>query len=152
MPQRNTTLISNRRARREYLITKTLEAGLVLLGTEVKSVRSGQASLADAYGRVRGSEVFLVGAHIAPYSHGNQNNHAPLRDRKLLLHQAQIRALKKETEQKGFTIIPLRMYLSDGRIKVEIGLARGKKLYDKRADIASREAKRQLERTRKQFN
>ena len=151
MSQRSATLASNRHARREYHVTETLEAGVVLLGTEVKSVRDGHVSLADAYCRVRGMEVFLVGAHIAPYSHGNLNNHDPLRDRKLLLHRREIRRLKKRTEQKGFTIIPLRLYLRTGRIKIEIGLARGKHLYDKRADMAERDTRRQLDRTLRQY-
>ena len=145
------TLVSNRRARREYEILDTLEAGIALLGTEVKAAREGQVSLVDAHCRVRESEVFLVGAHIAPYSHGNLNNHAPVRDRKLLLHKRQIRTLKKGTEQKGFTIIPLKMYLAGGLIKVEIGLARGKRLYDKRQTVAERDVKRNLDRTLKQY-
>ncbi len=151
MPESTGTLVSNRRARREYHVTETLEAGLALVGTEVKAVRTGRVSLADAYCRVRGSEVFLVGAHISPYSHGNLNNHDPLRERKLLLHRRQIRALKKSTEKKGFTIIPLKMYLSGGIIKLEIGLARGKRLYDKRESMAERDVKRRLDRTLKEY-
>jgi len=151
MPQGIKVLVSNRRARREYRISDTLEAGIVLVGTEVKSVRSGRVSLADAYCRVQSQEAFLVGAHISPYSHGNRNNHEPLRDRKLLLHKREIRNLRKQAEQKGATIIPLKMYLKEGRIKLQVGVAWGKRQYDKRADLAERDTKRQLERARKQY-
>ena len=151
MTKPNPTLASNRKARREYHVAETLEAGMVLTGTEVKAARRGRVSLVDAYCKVRGLELFLVGAHIAPYSHGNLNNHDPLRERKLLLHRQQIRSLKKDTEQKGFTVIPLRMYLSGGIIKLEIGVARGKRLYDKRKEVAERDMKRHLNRTLKQY-
>ena len=144
-------ITSNRRARREYHITETLEAGLALQGTEVKSLRAGRANLQDAFCKVEGGEVFMVNAHISPYSHGNLNNHDPLRPRKLLLHKREIGKLKKATQQKGFTIIPLKLYFKNGLAKVEIGLARGKKLYDKRADIAERDTQRRLDRTLKQY-
>ena len=144
-------ITSNRRARHEYHITETLEAGLILQGTEVKALREGRANLQDAFCKAEGSEMFMVNAHISPYSHGNLNNHDPLRPRKLLLHKREIGKLKKATEQKGFTIIPLKLYFKNGKAKVEIGLARGKKLYDKRADIAERDTRRRLDRTIKQF-
>ena len=144
-------ITTNRRARRNYHITETLEAGLVLYGTEVKALREGRANLQDAYGKVDNDEVFLLNAHISPYSHGNLNNHDPLRPRKLLLHKREIGKLKKAAEQKGFTIIPLKLYFKNGIAKVEIGLARGKKLYDKRTDIAERDTQRRIDRTMKQY-
>ncbi len=144
-------ITSNRRARREYHISDILEAGLALQGTEVKALREGRANLQDAYCKVEGGEVFLVNAHISPYSHGNLNNHDPLRPRKLLLHKREIGKLKKAIQQKGFTVIPLKLYFKNGIAKVEIGLARGKKLYDKRADIAERETQRRLDRTLRQY-
>ena len=144
-------ITSNRRARRNYHISDPLEAGLVLHGTEVKALRQGRANLQDAYCKVEDGEVFLLNAHISPYSHGNLNNHDPLRPRKLLLHKREIGKLKKATQQKGFTIIPLKLYFKKGIVKVEIGLARGKKLYDKRTDIAERDTQRRLDRTMKQY-
>ena len=144
-------ITSNRRARREYHITETLEAGLALRGTEVKSLREGRANLQDAYCKVEGGEMFVLNMHISPYSHGNLNNHDPVRPRKLLLHKREIGKMKKATEQKGFTVIPLKLYFKNGIAKVEIGLARGKKLYDKRADIAERDTQRRLDRTMKEF-
>ncbi len=142
-------IVSNRRARREYEIVETLEAGLVLAGSEVKSLRQRQASLAEAYCRIEKGEAFLVGAHITPYSHATDAEPEPVRPRKLLLHKRQIRRLRKAVEQKGYTLVPLQMYFAGGRAKLEIGLARGKRLYDKRADIAERDMRRQLEHTRK---
>ncbi len=144
-------ITSNRRARREYHITETLEAGLALRGTEVKSLREGRANLQDAYCKVEGGEMFVLNMHISPYSHGNLNNHDPVRPRKLLLHKREIGKMKKATEQKGFTVIPLKLYFKNGIAKVEIGLARGKKLYDKRADIAERDTQRRLDRTMRQY-
>ena len=151
MPQEKSALVTNRRARREYHIADTLEAGLVLLGTEVKSIRAGQVSLADAWCKVEAGEVFLMDAHVSPYSHGNVSNHEPLRPRKLLLHGKEIARLRKATEQKGFTVIPLKLYLRRGIIKAEIAIARGKHHYDKRIDIAERDNKRRLDRAMKQF-
>ena len=151
MPNRNTTLAANRRARREYHVSETFEAGMALVGTEVKAARSGRVSLADAYCRVRGGELYLVGAHIGPYAQGNRNNHDPLRERKLLLHRRQIRVLKRSIERKGFTVIPLRMYLKGGLIKLQIGLAHGKRQYDKRVNLAERDMRRRLDRTLKQY-
>jgi len=144
-------ITSNRRARRNYFVTETMEAGLVLQGTEAKALREGRANLQDAYCKVENDEVFLLNAHISPYSHGNLQNHDPLRPRKLLLHKREIGKLKKATEQKGYTIIPLKLYFKNGYAKVEIGLARGKKLYDKRSDMAERETKRRIDRMLRQY-
>ena len=144
-------ITSNRRARRNYFITETMEAGLVLQGTEAKALREGRANLQDAYCKVENDEAFLLNAHISPYSHGNLQNHDPLRPRKLLLHKREIGKLKKASEQKGFTIIPLKLYFKNGYAKVEIGMARGKKLYDKRTDIAERETQRHIDRAMKQY-
>ncbi len=144
-------ITSNRRARRNYFITETMEAGLVLQGTEAKALREGRANLQDAYCKVENDEVFLLNAHISPYSHGNLQNHDPLRPRKLLLHKREIGKLKKASEQKGFTIIPLKLYFKNGYAKVEIGMARGKKLYDKRTDMAERETQRRIDRIMKQY-
>ena len=124
---------------------------MVLRGTEVKSIRDGRASLSEAWCKIEHQEIFLVDAHISHYSYGNINNHDPLRPRKLLLHRKEISRLQKAVEQKGNTLIPLKLYLSRGKIKVEIGIARGKKLFDKRADITERDTKRQLERSMKQY-
>ncbi len=144
-------ITSNRRARRNYFITETMEAGLVLQGTEAKALREGRANLQDAYCKVENDEAFLLNAHISPYSHGNLQNHDPLRPRKLLLHKREIGKLKKASEQKGFTIIPLKLYFKKGIAKVEIGMARGKKLYDKRTDMAERETQRRIDRIMKQY-
>ncbi len=151
MGKEKSILASNRRARREYHILDTMEAGIVLVGTEVKSIRNGSANLAGAWCKVERQEVFLVDANISHYSHGNLNNHDPLRPRKLLLHRKEIARLQKAVEQKGNTLIPLSLYLNHGKIKVEVGIARGKKLFDKRADLAERDTKRQLDRIRKQY-
>jgi len=137
---------TNRRARHEYHIEETLEAGLVLTGTEVKALRAGRASLAEAYARVQDGEVWLHHLHIPPYDAGNIFNHDPLRRRKLLLHRRQIERLAGRAAQKGYTLVPLRLYFARGRAKVEIALARGKKLYDKRATIGEREAGREARR------
>ncbi len=139
-------IASNRRARHEYFILDAFEAGLVLTGTEVKSLRDGRASLAEAYARVEGSDVVLVGAHIPEYSHGNRTNHEPTRARKLLLHRREIERLREGLEHRGLTIVPLKLYWKNGRAKIEIALARGKKLHDKREDAAKRDAEREMER------
>jgi SsrA-binding protein len=139
-------IAQNRRARHEYFILEAFEAGLVLTGTEVKSLRAGRASLAEAYARVEGGEAILVGAHVPEYSHGNRTNHEPTRTRKLLLHKKEIQRLQEGLEQKGLTIVPLKMYWKNGRAKIEIALARGKKLHDRREDTAKREAQRDMER------
>jgi len=141
------TVAVNRRARHEYTIEDTLDAGLVLTGTEIKSIRAGKMNLAEAYARVEKGEAWLVGAHIAPWEGGNRMNHEPRRDRKLLLHRVQIDQLLGRVRAKGLTVVPLRVYINErGIAKVELGLARGKQLYDKRRTIAERDARRQAER------
>jgi SsrA-binding protein len=139
-------ITSNKKARRDYHIAETFEAGLVLVGTEVKSLRDGKASLAEAYARISGDEMYLVGAHIPEYKHGNRANHEPTRARKLLLHRREIERLRGKVQEKGFTMIPLRLYWRGGRAKVEIALGRGKRDYDRREDIAKREANREMDR------
>jgi SsrA-binding protein len=139
-------ITSNRRARHDYAILDTFEAGLVLTGTEVKSLRDGKASLQEAYARIDRDEIWLVGMHVPEYSHGNRQNHDPTRTRKLLLHRKEIERLRGKLEQKGLTLVPLRLYWKDGRAKVELGLGRGKKDYDRRQDVAKREAQREIER------
>jgi SsrA-binding protein len=137
----------NRRARHNYTITDTFEAGLVLTGTEIKSIRAGKVNLSDAYARVEKGEAWLIGAHIAPFEQGNRYNHEPRRDRKLLLHRTEIDQLMGRAAAKGLTVVPLRLYLTDkGRAKVELGLARGKQLHDRRRDIAERQSRRDVER------
>jgi SsrA-binding protein len=136
----------NRRARHDYHIEDTFEAGLVLTGTEVKSLREGRASLVDGYAAVSDGEVWLHNVHIPEYTQGTWTNHEPRRTRKLLLHREQIRKLNAKTQETGLTIIPLALYFKDGYAKVEIGVARGKKSYDKRHSIAEREAKRDAAR------
>jgi SsrA-binding protein len=141
------TVAVNRKARHNYTITDTFEAGVVLTGTEIKSVRSGKANLSDAYARVEHGEAWLIGAHIAPFEHGNRYNHEPRRDRKLLLHRVEIDQLMGKAAAKGLTIVPLRLYINDrGRAKLELGLAKGKQLHDRRRDIADREGRRDMER------
>ncbi len=139
-------IAANRRARHEYHIEESMEAGIALTGTEVKALRAGRASLAEAFARVQRGEVWLHHMHIPPYEQGNIHNHEPLRPRKLLLHRRQIARLEGHAGQKGYTIVPLRMYFTRGRAKVEIALARGKKLYDKREAIGAREAGREAAR------
>jgi SsrA-binding protein len=147
MPEQ--TIALNRRARHEYAVSETLEAGLVLTGTEIKSIRAGRVNLAEAYARIEHGEAWLIGAHIAPYEQGNRFNHEPRRTRKLLLHRDQIAELVGLTQAKGQTLVPLRLYIRDGRAKVELGLARGKKTHDKRRTIAERDQRRELEREAK---
>ena len=142
-------ITDNRRARHDYELLERFEAGLVLTGTEVKSLRGGRASLAQAYADVRDGEVWLVGAEIATYDQGNIANHEPMRDRKLLLHRGEIASLYGKVREKGLTLVPTRMYWKDGRAKVEIALARGKHTVDKRRDIARREADRAMQRALK---
>ncbi|MEJ2262608.1 MAG: SsrA-binding protein SmpB [Anaerolineales bacterium] len=142
---------TNRKAKHEYFILDTYEAGIVLKGTEIKSIRSGSISLSEAYVTIEnGREAWLVSAHIAPYDQASHYNHDPNRPRKLLLHRSEINRLWNEVRKKGVTIIPLRVYLRDGLAKVEIGVAKGKKLYDKRATIAKRDAEREIERQLRQ--
>ncbi len=148
--QEQRTLLTNRRARHEYFIEQTFEAGIALLGTEVKSLRMGNANLAEAYVLVKGRDLLLRGMHVSPYEKGHVASHEPARDRRLLMHAAQIRRLGAEIAQKGLSIIPLRVYLAGNLVKVEIALARGKKQYDKRQDDARRSAQRQIERAIRQ--
>ena len=143
------TIALNRRARHDYAIEDTLEAGIVLTGTEIKSVRERKVNIAEAYARVDKGEMWLIGAHIAEYAQGNRANHAPTRTRKLLLHRDQIAELTGLQSAKGLTIVPLRLYLRNGRAKLELGIARGKKTHDKRRTIAERDMRRQLERDTK---
>lgn len=142
---------TNRKAFHDYFIEERYEAGIMLQGTEVKSLREGRVNLQDSYASVRGSEVFLHQCHISPYSHGNIMNHDPTRVRKLLLHKTEIHKLLGKTQQKGLTLIPLRIYFSKrGYAKVELGLAKGKKLYDRRETIKTREAGREVQRAIKE--
>ncbi|MDH5639737.1 MAG: SsrA-binding protein SmpB [Nitrospira sp.] len=142
---------TNRRAYHDYFIEEKFEAGIVLTGTEVKSLRDGRANLQDSYASVKDGEVFLYHCHISPYSHGNLMNHDPLRVRKLLLHKKEINKLLGKTQQKGLTLVPLRIYFSErGKAKVELGLAKGKKQYDRRESIKAREAGREVERAIKE--
>jgi SsrA-binding protein len=144
---RGTKLIAeNRRARHDYHLLDRYEAGLVLTGTEVKSLRDGKAILQRAFGDVRGGEVYLVGAHIPEYAQGSISNHDPDRDRKLLLHRREIDQLLGKVQEKGLTLVPTKLYWKDGRVKVELALGRGKDVRDKRRDIADRDARRQIER------
>jgi SsrA-binding protein len=140
--------INNRRARYDYLILDTYEAGIMLAGAEVKSIRDGKANLADAYGRVQHHEVWLHGMHISPYEY-SRGDLDPIRPRKLLLHHREIDDIERAAAEKGVTIVPLRLYFKDGRVKVEIGTARGKRAYDKRHAIAERDAKREAQRAMK---
>jgi SsrA-binding protein len=137
---------SNRKAFHDFFIDETYEAGIALVGTEVKSLREGRINLRDSYAEVKDGELYLVGVHISPYEQGNIWNHDPLRPRKLLLHKEEIRRLIGKVNERGYTIVPTRVYFKGGRAKVEIGLARGKRLYDKRTDLAKREADREVER------
>ena len=142
-------IVDNRRARYDYELLERFEAGLVLTGTEVKSLRAGRVSLGQAFGDVRDGEIWLVGAEISTYEQGNIANHDPMRDRKLLLHRGEIASLFGKVRERGLTLIPTRMYWKNGRAKVELALARGKQTIDKRRDIAKRDAQRQIERAMK---
>ena len=143
-------LVTNRKAYHDYFIEEKFEAGIMLQGTEVKSLREGRVNLQDSYASVKGDEVFLHHCHISPYSHGNIMNHEPLRTRKLLLHRKEIDKLLGKTKQQGLTLIPLRIYFSKrGLAKVELGLAKGKKQHDRRESIKTREASREVERAMK---
>jgi SsrA-binding protein len=142
-------LVSNRRATHDYEILETFEAGIVLQGTEIKSIRDHGASLQEAYIKVLNGEIWLIGCSIAPYRFGNIHNHEEKRDRKLLMHKREINRLKVASQEKGLTIIPLAMYLKQGRIKMRIGTAKGKKNIDKRADIKERDEKRRVQQALK---
>lgn len=139
-------IAQNRKARHDFFIEDSIEAGIELAGTEVKSLRGGKCNLRDSYARVKNGEVFVHGVHISPYEQGNIFNRDPFRVRKLLLHKSEIRKLAALTQQDGFALVPLSLYFKDGRVKMEIGVAKGKKLYDKRRSIAERDVKRDMDR------
>jgi SsrA-binding protein len=144
-------IAENRKARHDYFIDEEFEAGMVLMGTEVKSLRQGRANLKDAYGRIRKGEVYVHQMHISPYPFAYYDNHEPLRVRKLLLHKHEIKKLYGKMNERGYALIPLRLYFRDGKVKLLLALARGKKKYDKRESIRQREEKRNLDRQRKQY-
>lgn len=150
MAEQTQTISVNRQAYHDYFVDETIEAGLALTGTEVKSIRAGHVNLRGAYARVKNGEVWIEGMHIAPYEQGTYMNHDPMRPRKLLLHRRQIERLVVKTQAKGLTLIPLRLYFSHNRAKIELGLARGKKLYDKRESIRERDVNREVARALKQ--
>jgi SsrA-binding protein len=139
-------IASNRRARHDYTIESTVEAGLVLTGTEVKSLRAGRATLTEGYGQIIDNEAWLYGVHIPEYTLGTWTNHEPRRTRKLLLHRKEIDKLASSVQERGLTLIPLSLYFSGGKVKIELGLGRGKRAYDKRQDLAKRDAAREVER------
>lgn len=143
-------IATNRKARHDYIILETLEAGIALQGTEVKSLRAGRANLKDSYATIKDGEVWLFHVHISPYDHGSVFNHDPLRPRKLLLHRQEIRRLTTKLQERGLTLVPLRMYFKKGRAKVELALARGKRQYDRREDITRRDTEREAQRELKE--
>lgn len=143
---------TNKKAYHDYFVEDTLEAGIVLVGSEVKSVRLGAVNLRDSFAVIKGGEVFLLGAHIAPYEKGSYFNEDPRRRRKLLLNRAEIRKLQAKTERKGYTLVPLKVYFKDSLVKVELGLCRGKETHDKREAVKRKDAEREMERARKEFN
>lgn len=147
----NRIICQNKKALHDFEIIETLEAGMVLVGSEVKSLREGRANLKDSYARVKKGEVFLYGLHISPYTHASYNNHEPERVRKLLLHNYEIKRLTGKTTERGFSLVPLKIYFKDGRIKTELALARGKKLFDKRESLKKKEGARELDRARKRY-
>jgi SsrA-binding protein len=142
---------TNRKAKFHYFLQERFEAGISLKGSEIKSIRAGQVSLLESYVQVEGNNVWLVGAHIAPYDPASRQNHDPIRNRRLLLNKREIRELWEGIKQKGLTVIPVEMYLKDGKAKLEIALAKGKKLYDKRESIAKRDAQREIDREGKKI-
>lgn len=142
-------IASNKTARLNYSIEETLEAGIVLVGTEVKAIREGRVNLKDSYALVNDGEVFAHDIHISPYSHGNIANHDPLRTRKLLLHAREIKKLYGKSRERGMALVPLRMYFKNGRVKLEVGIGKGKKIYDKRDAMKTKDAKREMDRARK---
>ncbi|MDU4890485.1 MAG: SsrA-binding protein SmpB [Clostridium sp.] len=144
------TLVENRKARHDYFIEEAMEAGIVLVGTEVKSIRGGKANLRDSYADIVNGEIFIKNMHISPYEQGNIFNRDPLRERKLLLHKGEIEKLLGYTSQKGYTLIPLSLYLKDGKVKVNLGVCRGKKDYDKRDAMLEKAAKRDIDRQMKE--
>lgn len=145
--EKQKSIAQNRRARHDYFIEDTIEAGIALIGTEVKSLRSGRVSLNDSYAEIVGGEVFLQNAHIDQYEPASRFNHDPLRPRRLLLHKREIRKLRSKVAERGYTLVPLSLYFKDGKVKVELALARGKKTYDKREAIKDREQERESRRT-----
>ncbi len=145
------TLASNRKAYHDYIIEETFEAGIALTGTEIKAIRAGRANLKDGYAAIRDGEVWLLNVHISPWEGGNRENHDPLRARRLLLHRREINRMAQRIAEKGWTLVPLRIYLKNNRAKVELGLARGKKQYDKREAIAQRDSDRELRRAVKEY-
>lgn len=140
------TIAQNKKARHDYFIEQTFEAGIVLSGTEVKSIRQGKVSIKDSYAVIKDGEVFIYGMHVSPYEQGNIFNKDPLRDRKLLLHRYEINKLIGSIQQKGMTLVPIELYFRNGKVKLELGLGKGKKLHDKRDDIAKRDAMREIDR------
>ncbi len=144
-------IASNRKARHEYFIEDELETGIILTGSEIKSIRAGHVSLQEAYVRPDNDEMWVIDMHIAPYDQANQNNHEPRRPRKLLMHRREIEKWRAATEQKGYTIVPLRLYITHGLAKLEIGLAKGKQLYDKRQALAKKDAERRIQRALKDY-
>ena len=148
----NRIIAQNKKAYHDYFVEEKYEAGIALFGTEVKSVRAGAVNLKDSYCEIRGGEIYAVGFHISPYDHGNVFNREPLREKKLLMHKIEILKLHGLVAQKGYTVVPLSLYFSGSRVKMELGLCRGKKLYDKRDDMAKRDADRVMERTFKSFD
>jgi SsrA-binding protein len=145
-PSADRDIAVNRRARHEFLIEETIETGLVLLGSEIKALREGKANLKDSYGRIEGGEVWLWNAHISPYGPASRFGHEPTRSRKLLLHRAEIARLHGKVKERGLTLVPLRLYFKNGRAKIELALARGKKQHDKREAIRDREVRREIDR------
>ena len=139
-------LAENRKARHEYFIESTYECGIALVGTEVKSIRMGKVNVKDSYVRIKNGEAFVIGMHVSPYEKGNIFNRDPFRERKLLLHKREIRKLLALSQADGYSLIPLKLYLRDGKVKLELAVAKGKKLYDKRHDIAERDARRAMDR------
>ena len=142
---------TNRKALHDYEVVDTFEAGIALTGTEIKSVRAARVNLRDGFVQIRQGEAWLLNVHISPYDFGNRENHEPRRERKLLLHRREIRKLQSKVSERGWTIVPLRMYLKDGRAKIEIALVRGKRLYDKRDAVAERDMNRELQRAVKDW-
>lgn len=145
-------IVTNKKARFQYEVLETLEAGISLAGTEVKSLRLKQANISDAYCRIKQKEIYVLNLHVSPYKQGNQFNHEPTRERKLLLHKKEIVRLETKVKEKGLTIIPLKIYMTSGRIKLLVGLCRGKQLHDKRQDLKERDMKREVERALKKYS
>ncbi len=155
MPEKNTeekVLFTNKKAYHDFTIIQKIEAGISLLGTEVKSIRDRNISLKDGFAFIRSGEIFLKNVHISQYPFGNRMNHDPVRERKLLLHKSEIQKLRSKIREKGYTLVPLRVYLKNGRVKVELGLVRGKRLYNKKEDIRKRDESRELKRHFKASN